>query len=112
METQSAQVGCSTLPALFDLSRHAQERMDARALSAETISQVLRFGRAAHVRGATIYAIGRKEVRHFRRDGIDLSNAEGVQVVCSEDGVVITAYRNHDFRGLRPQRRRARRRGL
>jgi hypothetical protein len=94
----------------YDLTRHAWERMSGRGLSPAAIRRVLNYGRVAHVRGATIYAVGRKEVRRFQRDGIDLSGLEGVQVVCSESGVVMTVYRNRDFRGLRPRSRRSRRR--
>ena len=90
-------------------TRHAQGRMQQRALSIDVIRDVLAFGREVRVRGATIYAIGHKEVARFGREGIDLSESEDVQVVCSESGVVMTVYRNHDFRGLRPgPRRRAR----
>ncbi len=88
-------------------TRHAWKRMDARGLSADTIGRVLTWGRVAHVRGATIYAVGRKEIARLQRDGIDLSEAEGVQVVCTVDGLVMTAYRNQNFRGLRPRSRRA-----
>ena len=93
----------------YYLTRHAWERMSGRGLSPDTIRRVLTFGRIAHVRGATIYAVGRKEVERFEREGIDLSNAEGVQVVCTSSAIM-TAYRNRDFRGLRPRPRRARRR--
>ena len=44
---------------------------------------------------------GRKEVRKSAKQGIDLCALEGIQVVCSTDGAVVTAYRNRDFRGLR-----------
>lgn len=94
----------------YDVSRHAWQRMSGRGLSPEAIRRVINFGRFAYVRGATIYAVGRKEVERFERDGIDLSDVEGIQVVCSDSGVIMTAYRNRDFRGLRPRRRHARRR--
>lgn len=92
----------------YDLSRHAWERMSGRGLSPDAIRCVINFGRVAYIRGATIYAVGRKEIERFGRDGIDLSDVEGVQVVCSDSRVIITAYRNHDFRGLRSQRNRRR----
>jgi hypothetical protein len=69
----------------------------------------LAYGRRVHVRGATIRAIGRREVARYRSHGIDLAMYEGVQVVCGSDGAVLTAYRNRDFRGLRPRRCRLRR---
>ena len=90
----------------YGLSRHAWERMSGRGLSPDAVRRVLDYGRVAHVRGAAIYAVGRKEVDRFGDVGIDLSDVEGVQVVCSNSGVVITVYRNRDFRGLRPRSRR------
>ena len=93
----------------YDLSLHAWQRMSGRGLSPDAIRRAINFGRVAYVRGATIYAVGRKEVERFERDGIDLSDVEGVQVVCSDSGAIMTVYRNRDFRNLRPRRRRARR---
>lgn len=88
------------------LTGHARRRMSARRLSYHAVRRVVEYGRVIHVRGATIYAIGRKEVDRFGTKGIDLTTEEGVQVVCSNRGTVMTAFRNHDFRGLRPRRRR------
>ena len=48
-----------------------------------------------------IYAIGRNEVERFKKENVNLSECEGVQVVCSIDGVVLTVYRNQSFRKLR-----------
>jgi hypothetical protein len=94
----------------YRLTRHARERMSGRGLSADVIRLVLNYGRAAHIRGATIYAVGRKEVERHRKFDIDLSSLEGVQVVCTESGLILTVYRNRDLRGLRPRSRRNRRR--
>ena len=57
-------------------------------------------------RGATIYAVGRKETQRYKKQGIDLSRLDGVQVVCSSTGTVQTVYRNRNFRELRPRYRR------
>jgi hypothetical protein len=84
------------------LTDHALKRMTARGLSLDAVHAVMDYGRLVYTRGAAICAIGRKEVKRFARQGIDLSRYEGVQVVCSHDGAVMTAYRNRDFRGLRP----------
>lgn len=94
----------------FHLTKHVCERMVARSLSRTAIEAALEFGRCVEVRGAQIFAIGRKEVRRYRRDGIDLSELEGTQVVVTAGGAVVTAYRNSDFRGLRTRRRRRSRR--
>lgn len=94
----------------YNLTQHAWKRMCGRGLSPAAIRLVLNYGRTAHIRSATIYAVGRKEVERYRQNGIELSPVEGVQVVCTESGAILTVYRNRDLRGLRPRSRRARRR--
>ncbi len=87
--------------------------MNARRIPAAAVEMALLFGRESHVRGATLYAIGRREVERLGETGVDLRRYEGIQVVCAEDDVVVTAYRNRDFRGLRPNGfRRKRRLGI
>lgn len=93
----------------YSLTRHAWERMSGRGLSPAAVRLVLNYGRAAHIRGATIYVVGRKEVERYRQDGIELSPVEGVQVVCTDSGSILTVYRNRNLRGLRPRSRRPRR---
>jgi len=90
----------------LDLTRHARDRIDARGISRQAVSAALDYGRELHTRGATLYVIGRQEVSRLRRLGVDLDAHEGVHVVCAANGAVVTAYRNHDLRGLRPRRRR------
>ena len=85
----------------FVLTRHAWERMGGRGFSPEMIRKVLEFGREKHVRGASIYAVGRKEISRYEKKGFDLKGLDGLQVVCSGEGAIITAYRNRDFRGLK-----------
>jgi hypothetical protein len=93
----------------YNLTKHASERMSGRGLSPAAVRMVLNYGRTAHVRGATIYVVGRKEVDRFQQDGIALSSVEGVQVVCTDSDEILTVYRNRDLRGLRPRSRRSRR---
>ncbi len=83
------------------LTQHATARMAHRGITAEVIETVLEYGRVVYTRGAMIHAIGRKEVERYQEEDIDLSECEGVQVVCSSEGTVLTVYRNHSFRGLR-----------
>lgn len=86
------------------LTKHARKRMNSRGLSDDAVTAALMYGRLTRTRGSEIYAIGRKEINKFKTIGIDLSNFDGVQVVCSSDGAVLTTYRNRDFRKLRPYR--------
>ena len=89
------------------MTKHVLKRMDERGISAHAIEAALLHGHVFHVRGAEIHALGRKDVQRHKKSGIDLAAYEGTQVVCTPDGaVVVTAYRNRDFRGLRPHRRR------
>lgn len=88
------------------LTQHARQRMFSRGLSTAAIDAGLAWGRTVHVRGAEIYAIGRREVAHAARDGVDLTRLAGLQVVCHRDGAILTVYKNKDFRLLRPRRSR------
>lgn len=92
----------------YHLSQHAWQRMTSRRLSPDAVRRVLNYGRVTYVRGAIVYAVGRKEVELFRREGVELSSVEGVQVVCAESDVIMTVYRNRNFRGLRPRSHRSR----
>jgi len=83
------------------LSEHAAARMVHRNISSELIDSVVEYGRMVFTRGAVVHAIGRKEVEQYLEEDLNLSDCEGVQVVCSMEGVVLTAYRNQSFRGLR-----------
>ncbi len=78
-------------------SCHARNRMWSRSLSREAVEAALTYGRKGFTRGAENFAIGRTEVTYYASRGIDLKGFAGIQVVCSHDGQIITAYRNHDF---------------
>ena len=94
------------VPSTYALTQHALSRMDARRLSSDAVRQVLKYGRSTWTRGAKVFAIGRKEVAHYRRHyGLDLSRYEGVHVVTTAEGAILTVYRNHDLRGLRQDKR-------
>lgn len=94
------------------ITRHARMRMTARRIPKTALSAVLEYGRVVYVRGAKIYVIGRKEVTKFLRRGVELADFEGIHVVCTPEGVVLTTYRNRNFRGLRPHGRRYRQRPI
>ena len=87
------------------LSEHALERMQQRGISHEAVFQTIAFGRISRGRGATIYAIGKKEISEFAENGIDLSGYEGVHVVMTRRGTVSTVYRNVSVPKLKPKKR-------
>ncbi len=88
----------------FTLTHHAKERMAMRGLRADAIDAALAYGRVVYVRGTDIYAIGRKEIARYAEEGIDLSAYDGVQVVVTTNGAILTVYRNRSFNGLRDRR--------
>lgn len=98
-------------PFTTPMTAHARYRMQSRAIPDDAIEATLTYGRRVITRGAEVCAIGRKEVVKFARLGVDLSRFEGVQVVLSGDGAVITVYRNRNFRWLKTGMGRGRFRG-
>src|SRR3954451_1922601 len=97
--------------ATAEATLHARSRMQGRGISERAVEDAIFYGRVVYTRGAVVHAIGRNEIAHYAEEGIDLSAYNGVQVVCSRDGSVITVYRNRDFRGLRTGQGRGRGRG-
>jgi hypothetical protein len=87
------------------LTVHATERMSTRKLTCGDVLAALSFGREVHTRGITIFVVGRKEVRKALDASLDISRFEGVHVLCSREGEIVTTYRNFDLRGLRPSRK-------
>lgn len=83
------------------VTRHAAERMYSRRLSTSAVNLVLCYGREVHVRGAVVYAIGQNEVSLAKECGIDLREFDGLHVVCSREGAILTVYRNRSLSGLR-----------
>jgi hypothetical protein len=93
-------------PLSWSLTDHCAYRRGARQITPAAVLAALRYGRAAWTRGARVFAIGRKEVAHFRTQGVDLRPFAGVQVVTSPDGAILTVYRSDDLRALRRTCRR------
>lgn len=91
------------------VSDHAAKRMSQRGLSPRQVDLVMEYGRRVHSRRAVYYALGRKEVARHQVKVPELAELEGIQVVVNSDQeVILTVYRNHDFRKIRPCKRRHR----
>ena len=94
------------------LTHHAWKRLSERGIGRLGLLAAFYFGREIleRGRGASILFIGRKEVARARRGGFDIKEYKGIHVVCSQDGRVITLYRNQELnrsRARRAFRRRA-----
>ncbi len=85
----------------MDFSDHALDRMSRRRIAPNLAQTVVALGREIHTRGATVYFIGRDEVEREKTTGSDLRPLEGLCVVCSREGTVLTVYRNRRLKGLR-----------
>lgn len=86
-------------------SPHARKRIGSRRLPLSAVNAVMAYGSYHHVRGADIFVMSRRDIERAARKGLDMSGCAGIHVVCSNDGVVLTAYRNHNLKGLRPRGR-------
>lgn len=89
-----------------DLSTHAEARMYQRGVSPDGVALALRFGRKIHSRGAVFHVIGKKEICRLSEKVPEIRELDGLQVVVSPAGdAVITIYKNHDLRAIRPTKR-------
>lgn len=87
------------------LTSHARRRMVARGIPASAVDAALCYGRLLLTRGAEVWVIGRGEIAGWAAEGIDLSRYEGIQVVCSTAGRILTVYRNRRASARRLSRR-------
>ncbi|KXX65971.1 DUF4258 domain-containing protein [Marichromatium gracile] len=79
----------------FVLTDHASLRMSQRGIRRDQLAAVLRFGRCRHTRGARYFFVGRKEVRRYAGQGLNLRPLENLQVLMAPcSNAVITVYRN------------------
>jgi hypothetical protein len=90
----------------FNLSEHACSRMNQRCIDKRSLKAVLSFGRVIRSRGACFYVIGKRELHHLQKTGVDIYRLENTQVVVDEkSSTVITVYKNNNFRKIRPIKR-------
>lgn len=83
----------------IQVTKHASHRMSTRSIREWQVEQVLAYGRRCHNRKAIIYAVGRNEIR---QNGRFLEPCAGIHVICSsQEGNIITVYRNNKLSGLR-----------
>jgi hypothetical protein len=92
---------------MFDavLSRHALHRSAQSNLSERDVALVQRYGFLQRRTGVRFYVMRRREVERHRAAEPRLARLEGVVMVMSQEGVVITLYRNS--RALKEIRRKA-----
>ena len=83
-------------------SQHAQIREGQRGISKKQVMLAYQYGRVIHSRRATYYVIGNKEIEKYGSIEPELKAMNGIQLVMSSNGTVMTAFRNKDLRKIRP----------
>lgn len=89
------------------VTAHARTRMSQRAIRPDVLDLAMLFGREVHAANAVFVVVGHREVIEAREDGIDIEFLDGIHVVCSRRGAVITVYRDRSLRALQRARRAA-----
>ncbi|MCP8687133.1 DUF4258 domain-containing protein [Marinobacterium sedimentorum] len=93
----------------LEITEHAMKRMSQRGLGDDDVELTLRYGRKIHARRAVFYVIGRKEIARYCEQEPALKDLDGVQVLMDSGcSTVVTVYRNHDLRCIRPFKRKHR----
>lgn len=85
----------------LSLSQHARERADARSISPAAIAAAIGHGRRFRSHGAWAYRLDRRSLAEAEQRGLQLTSFEGVHVIVSDDGTVITVFRNRRPRRVR-----------
>lgn len=73
---------------------HAFRRCAQRQVDNEAIEMVIRHGRKVHRTGVVFYFLGRRDLPEALRRQDRYAKLEGLTLLVSQDGEVITAYRN------------------
>lgn len=86
---------------VLSLTCHAQRRASQRGINSRMVATALRFGRKTYQNGAIYYSIGRKEIRRYQDHFPELKHMNGVHVVLSMTGNILTVFRNQQFNIIR-----------
>ncbi len=86
-------------------SNHAETRMQQRGIKYDDIRMALDYGREIRAKGLVFYVIGHKEITRYGPLGINLSDLDGLQVLVSACGAVVTTYRSQDLHAIRVTQR-------
>ena len=87
------------------LSEHAKQRIFDRGIKIDFVFRTIGVGRISRGRGATIYSIGKKEIKKYSIQKINLQPCEGIHVVTNRSGLVLTVYKNLAMPKLKPRKK-------
>ena len=80
------------------LTNHAVRRSSQRGIKTKHIANLLKFGRKNYQNGAIYYSIGNKEIEKYKNICPALKEMNGMHLVSSITGDVVTIFRNKNFR--------------
>jgi hypothetical protein len=83
------------------LTNHARQKMAERRITELEVDTVLNYGRVFYKDGARIFTVGRREAASLPLSERQRRSTEGIQVVVSNDGSILTVYRNRNLHKLR-----------
>jgi len=83
-------------------SKHAELRESQRGISQKQILLAYKFGRIINSRRATYFVVGNKEIDKYGLSEPELKTMNGIQLVVSSGGTLLTVYRNRNLRRIRP----------
>lgn len=83
---------------------HALQRCRKRSIGKEAVEAVLEFGRCRFGRRVEIFTLRWRDVRRWAAYGYELSRFEGIEVICGNDGRIVTVYRKRNARASRNRR--------
>ena len=90
------------LPSELRLSTHAQKRMSQRSISKQQVYTALEIGRYQWGRNALHVYVGKREIKQFKnKNYLNLLDIEGLHLICSVNGHILTCYRNRKTPNLR-----------
>jgi len=81
--------------------------MCQRGLSIDKIQRVLLYGEPVYDRGSLCFRVGKRVIAQYGKRGIDIRDLGGLHVITTDEGLIVTVYRNRDFRRTRKTRRRS-----
>lgn len=90
----------------FNYSWHAAQRSTQRGIDKDMVAHAFRYGYRFHHHGAIYYRIGRKEIKRYSAICPDLKKMNGIHVVTSLNGKILTLFRNKTFKRIGTNKRK------
>jgi len=85
---------------MFQLTQHAQSRIQQRGLSPDEVDYIINHGKIFYRAGAVFYYLRDKDIPGQDRNEKGISRLAGTAVVATQEKTVITVWRKRD-KGLK-----------